>query len=70
VLQTDDCALEANDLGNVCDRVTQTGTSKQVASSDIDARSKYAARNTVRIKRISLSAVGEWPPDPDHARAV
>ncbi len=37
---------------------------------DIDARSKYAARKGVRIKRVSASAVGEWPRDPDHARIV
>ncbi len=37
---------------------------------DIDARSKYAARKGLHIKRISAFAVGEWPRDPNHARTV
>ena len=57
-------------VGNVCERVTQSIASQQVASFEVDARSKYAARNTLHIKRISTFAVGEWPRDPDHARVV
>jgi len=29
-----------------------------------------AARNSVRVRRISAFALGEWPSDPGHARAV
>ena len=57
-------------VGNVCARVAQSSAFQGVASVEVDARSKYAARNRVRIKRISTSAVGEWSRDPDHARAV
>jgi len=53
----------------VCERVTQSAASKQVAPIDIDARSKYAARNSLRIKQISAFAVGEWPRDLDRVRA-
>ncbi len=49
-----------------------TSTDPQLTESqgfvtiDDNARSKYAARNDLRIKRISVFAVGEWPRDPDH----
>jgi hypothetical protein len=33
-------------------------------------RSKYAARNRLRIKRVRAFAVGEWPRDPDHVLAI
>ena len=57
-------------VGNVCAQDTQTTACQEIASVGVNARSKYAARNGLRIKRISAFAVGEWPRDPDHARAV
>ena len=57
-------------VGNVSADVAQTAASQDVASVAADKRTKYAARNNLRIRRISAFAVGEWPRDPDHARAV
>jgi len=49
---------------------TQIAESKTVPADEVDARSKYAARNTVQIKRISVYSVCEWPRDPDYVQAV
>ncbi|MHC4220262.1 MAG: hypothetical protein ACYSU7_17595 [Planctomycetota bacterium] len=57
-------------IGNVCARVAQSAASQTVASVDIGTRSKYAARNGLRVKHIRAFAVGEWPRDPVHMRAV
>ena len=57
-------------VGKVCARVAQSATCQEVASIEVDARSKYAARNAVRIKHVSASGVGEWPGDPDYARSI
>jgi hypothetical protein len=48
----------------------QSTVAHEVASIAVSARSKYAARNGLRIRRISAFALGEWPRDPDLARAV
>jgi hypothetical protein len=57
-------------IGNVRVGDTQTAESKTVPADEVDARSKYAARNTVQIKRISVYSVCEWPRDPDYVQAV
>jgi hypothetical protein len=57
-------------IGKVGVGVAQSVASQDVASFAVDARSKYAARNKLRIRRISAFAVGEWPRDPDMARAI
>jgi hypothetical protein len=43
---------------------------QEVASGQVDARSKYAAREGLLIKRIRAFAMGEWPRDPDHVLAA
>ena len=40
------------------------------ASVEVDARSKFAANQNVRIKRLAVFSVGEWPRDPNHAIVV
>jgi hypothetical protein len=57
-------------LGNVCPRVLQAAASQEVASAAVNTRSKYAAGSTLRIRRIKALTLGEWPRDPDQARAV
>ncbi len=67
------CELPGSGLlhvGNVRVGDTQTAESKTVPADEVDARSKYAARNTVQIKRISVYSVCEWPRDPDYVQAV
>ena len=57
-------------VGNVQSPVMQSAVTHEVTSIAVGARTKYAARNSLHIKRISALAVGEWPRDPDYARAV
>ena len=57
-------------VGNARPQVTQSAVAHEVTSIAVGARSKYAARDGLRIKRICTFAVGEWPRDPDHVRAV
>ena len=57
-------------VGKVGAGLAQSATSQDVTSVAADTRTKYAARNNLRIKGISAIGVGEWPRDPDHARAV
>ena len=53
-------------VGNMTSTDPQLTESQGFVTIDDNARSKYAARNDLRIKRISVFAVGEWPRDPDH----
>ena len=57
-------------VGNVRVGDTQTAESKTVPADEVDARSKYAARNTVQIKLVSVYSVCEWPRDPYCVQAV
>jgi hypothetical protein len=57
-------------IGNVIGRRAQLSKNQALRAIAVDARSKYAARKAVRIKRISAYSVGEWPRDPDCVRAV
>ena len=57
-------------VGNVCPLVTQATACQEVVSVGVGARTKYAARNSLRIKQISRFAIGEWPRDPNYVRAV
>jgi hypothetical protein len=73
----EDCAkagdrIRTDDIPDwqVCESVAQSATFQDVTSVGRDTRSKYAARNGLRIKHISAVSVGEWPRDPDHARGV
>ncbi len=57
-------------FGNVRHKNNQAPANQGLTMIPSVARSKYAARNNLRIRRVSAFAVGEWPRDPDHARAV
>jgi hypothetical protein len=57
-------------VGKVDPQVAQPAAAVQITAGAEGARSKYAAKSTVRIKRVILRSVGEWPRDPNHAFTV
>ena len=57
-------------IGNVTARSVLTPPNQGLTTAKAQARSKYAERTKVRIKRVISYSAGEWPQDPDHALAV